>query len=210
MSVIYLKLGSVNDYVDERLAFHLNDLAKPAGALEYENLNEDITRAINAGQLVQITSVEYYNLLNSTEPAEAINITTSYLVTLQNYFNACPNPTSVFFLYDQGQWYKVLWSTLKECIASSVSFKFRVGEANPPFPIPADTETVFQNDLLKQKDPRKLRVVVGGVEIYEAGMYDPAELATGDIDYYTFDSVTGTITRPATFSQGEFIGISEA
>jgi hypothetical protein len=210
MSVIYLKLGSVNDYVDERLAFHLNDLIKPAGALEYENLNEDITRAINAGQLVQISNVEYFNLINTLEPSEAINVTTSYLVTLQNYFNTCPNPTSIFFLYDSGQWYKVLWSTLKNCIAGRIAFKFRVGEADPPFPIPADTETIFQHDFLKGKDYRNLTVTAGGVEIHEVSMYDPAEVATGDIDYYQFDSVAGSITRPATFSQGEFIGITEA
>jgi hypothetical protein len=210
MSVIYLKLGSVNDYVDERLAFHLNDLIKPAGALEYENLNEDITRAINAGQLVQISNVDYFNLINTLEPSEAINVTTSYLVTLQNYYNGCPADTSVFFIYDSGQWYKALWSTLKSCIASRTSYKFRIGETDPPYPIPADTQTAFQHNGLKNKNPRNLTITAGGVEIHEASMYDPAELASGDIDYYTLDPATGTITRPATFSQGEFISITEA
>jgi hypothetical protein len=210
--LIYVKLGpGQTDYRDERLDFTLEENTQPAGVLDYQNLNEKVMADLNANRIVQITAAEFFNILSTVVPNPVLNITTNYLVSLQNYLNSCPNDNAVLFLYQGNKWYKALWSVLKNCVGSNLNVVFRVGDAALPKPQAGDS-VWNEPALFLNKNYKRTILKLNGLEIFEERLYDPVDLASGDILYYILDEAAGTLTLPAptTFEDKSIIRFQEA
>ena len=174
MVPIYIKLGTADEFHDERLNFHLVELS-PKGILDYSNLNEHITLGLLSGEIVQISEAEYYAL--TPPPATPpITVIPTELINITEFIDPCPLDATLFFAHYAGKWYKVLWSTIKQC-ASTGSFtplKFRVGDpANDLDVLPDVAEDRFTNPALAGKNAANLQVIINGIEIYHRSTYEP-------------------------------------
>lgn len=213
MPLIYVKLGiGITEFRDEQLDFELEDPNVPAGAVDYGNMTENFTAALNAGTIIQISEADFFNIQGGLIPATPINITTNYLISLNKYMNVCPLDNSVFFMLQDNKWYKILWSKIKQCVSGAkLNLLFRVGDpayTNPNYP--EDTDTIWTNPIFIGKDYKKLIFTYGSVEIFEERMYDPAVLAPGDIMYYQLDEVAGTVEIPGVaFKNGDILRMLE-
>lgn len=207
MVLIYIRLGTATEYHDERLNFHINGTV-PAGILDYSNVNSNINQGLLSGQIVQISMAEYYTLVPPA-PGDPIVVVPSELINITNFLNPCPLDATVLFAHYGGQWYKILWSTIKACIAGSNSLQFRIGNPlNDLATLPDDGEFEFTNPLLNGKTPEQIQVTVNGVEIYHKSLYEPLG-DEGDYDWFTLheDLTPGKFKRATAFTSTELVVI---
>lgn len=209
MTLIYFKLGSLPEYTEETLDFHLGNNYPDAGVLDYTNLNPNILVANNAGEIIQINEQEYYSIINGQAVANGTQVVNAGdLITLTNYLNVCPLDNDVFFVLKAGKWFKISWLRMKQCISTGVrtDFLFRVGDETfvDGLTIPNDGDTTFQNDKIKNID---ITIKANGIEIYPQSVYKVDQLP--NVDYYTHNKVDGIITRPAKFKDEEIIHITQ-
>lgn len=210
MVPIYIKLGTALYYDNVRLDFHLT-AEKPAGVLDYNNINDEISADLNNGLIVQITASEYYGL--SAGPLEPpLYIDPSYLPGVSQYQAPCPLNSFVMFGYYGGSWYKILWSTIKQCIASQgVSIVCRIGNSDCVAPLPQADSNTFTHDDLIGKDVDKLIVSLNGAIIYPKKYYEE-ELAIDSeerYEHYEIDPDTGQFTKTSNFVNKDILSIQE-
>lgn len=204
--IIYFKLGvGITTFSDESLGIYLSTPSRLAIATDLTNTNANIYSALLAGIIIQINEQEYYTILGATPPVILTPVNTNYLFTLSTELQECPAGTDTFFLLKENRWFRVSWTTMKNCINQVSLFLFRVGQGGlyRGTPIPNDGDTTYQNDELKNRD---ITLTVNGIRMYPSSVYDPADLP--EIDYYLHDKDTGIITRPYTFKNKEIIQIN--
>lgn len=209
MKIIYIKLGiGINSYDHERLNIHLSTPDNIAIAIDYLNADEAIFKSLQVDEIIQISEYEF-NQLPSSTVSPPISTNTNYLLTLNNFITGCPQDTDSFFLLRGAQFFKVLWGNLKTCLAGSVSAKFelvfRVGLISPGGGLPADGDSEFTLPALIGK---KIRMELNGIPIYQLEPED------SDTIYYTFDDLTGQISRLILgdvniFKAGDIVAIYE-
>lgn len=205
---MYVKLGDVTEYTNERLGFHLIAPDFPAGTLDFQNINDEIISDLNSGHIIQINSAEFNTIIGAIVPSDPIIVTTNYLLTLTNYLAVCPLDASVLFLYQDNKWYKILWGTLKDCATGGVggyNNLFRVGSALAPLPQPGDLS--FTLPTLIGKDPLKLQMFSNGGEIFNESMYTVPERAI--YDNWSLNAGTGLFTRTQAFQDKEIIRLKQ-
>jgi hypothetical protein len=209
MPLIYVKLGSVTEYKDERLNLSLSDPDNIAAALDYLNLNEDVIKALNTGVIVQITEAEYYGVISTN--VEPISVPTSYLPTLSKYLTYKFNDNAIFFAYYNNQWYKVLWSEIaKHFSGNAFRVAFRVGDptlvpgAGENYP--ADGESSFILNVLKDKDWENITVTLNGSEIYNYNLHTPENQTS--LDNWNIDPDTGEFSKLVPFNTDDIITIT--
>jgi hypothetical protein len=194
---IYIKLGTASEWHDERLNFHL-DSNHPKGFLDYSNLTEEIFAGLIALEIVQIDVTEFNGI---ADPPPPIIVNSNDLISITAEIGPCPNPDTIFFARYQGVWYKVLWSTIKECASGGAQtlFKFRVGDSGLPAWAPSDGDSSFiplngvdpmLADIIADGEWDKLLITLNSVELYHKSTYTN-QGDDADFNWYDIDLDTG-------------------
>lgn len=209
MVLIYVKLGEgYTTYQHERLRFQLNEPLLPAGVLDFNNIDEQISSSLNAGEIIQISEGEYNEIVTASNPTPPIPIDPGNLITLSKYWSGCPPNNADFFLLYGTEFYKILWGTLKTCIGSKVRLLFRVGDEANPDNYPVDTDDSFTDDNLIGLDPTKLMVTINGIEIYWKDKFSVADQPVSD--YWDLDTEFGEFSRPnLKFNEKDMVAITQ-
>lgn len=204
MPLLFIKLNTgVPSFSSEELGLFLSTATgKIAAALDYSNINQDITVGLNSNVIIQITQEAYYALPNPNPPTY---LTPNGIITASEYIAGCPNPTDDFWLVRGGKVYKILWSTLKNCILSSAggqnlySLEFTVGDdsTEPGLTLPAPGDTSFLIPSLNGVN--KIRVEYNGLPIYNK--IDPNKT------YFTWDKITKEFTLSNPFVVDDYLAI---
>ena len=208
MVLIYIKLGTADQYDDEQLNFHLLEGVKEAQILDYTNINANIINGLIAGEIVQISAAEYYALTPlPTDPP--ITVIPTELINITDFLDPCPVDATLFFAYYAGKWYKVLWSTIRECAGGSGGIgdrlAFRVGDSGNNLSILPDVgDDRFINPALVDKDPDDLLVTINGVEVYHRSFYEDRG-DEDDNDWWVLHEDAGPDDSPGMFKRsGDF------
>lgn len=212
MVQIFIKRGTALSWYDERLNFILDD-GNPKGVLDYLNLTEEIFAGLLAGEIVQISEDEYNGI---GSPPDPIIINSNDLISITQEIGPCPNPDTIFFARYQNVWYKVLWSTIKECAQGGATtvFKFRVDNPDQPAWVPAEGESAFipldddsapvLTHIIEDGDWDKLMVSLNGVELYHKSFYEDAGDET-EFNWYDIDLDAGEFSTNLGFSNKDIM-----
>ena len=201
MVIIYIKLGTLSDYREERLNITLSNPGTAASAdqFDYNNINGDISSALNAGGIVQINEAEYWTIKHGTPAPPPLQINTNYLLNLTSTLTVCPDNNAKFFLYQNAQWYGILWSKIKSClVATKAREVFLVGKVGKA----QNGDTTYVNATFIGKD---MAIKVLGINLYTYDEWDLSTAPDDTIDYCNYDKTTGTFTRPASFKSREIV-----
>lgn len=194
MVVIYIKLLNATNFYDEKLGFTLQTGGQFKIQLDFSNLNENIVNGLNNDDITQISESEYYG--EDPNPPT----TSGCCCGATTWWTTNPVPDTAIFTFKYlNVCYRVPYSLMKSSGPDKYHRVFRVGDGGEL----ADQETVFQDDALKGIAANRINVKVTGISIYQYAD-DPV-----NVDYYTFNTVAGTITRPAKFKEEEVIEITQ-
>lgn len=203
MVLLYIKLGTATEFYDERLGVVLT-LLKPRTIVDANNVTYNITSALNSGAIVQLDAAQYYAETDDpTNPPLVVN--PPELININEYMPPCPDNAFVMFGWIGSKWYKILWSTLKQCLGSAPSsIQFRVGAPdieNPEYP--EDGDDSFINPLLENKSPQQLIVTRNGTIIYHKSLWHEDDQA--DNVWYTLHGEDpGSISGNTGSTPGKF------
>lgn len=198
MEAIYIKLGpGINYYHHSVLNFTLEVGHIIAVALDFLNIDSDITQALNNQTIVQITEQQYYALPNNN-PSNVV-IPSNTLLTAKNFIIGCPQTGDEFWLVRGGILWKILYSDLKNCLQSKYHLEFTIGDISnePGLTLPTISSTSFIIPKLIGKD---IKVEYNGLPIYKK--INPLGI------YYIWNKGLGDFSlSTAAFNSGDYLAI---